>query len=96
SESGPFPKENQCPIRTRLELLVPPDVQLPALLDADSDRPHEEHSASLMAVLVQFLVPVLNATSSLERLRTSDVGRKLLARSLVKPAAQRLLDATEE
>jgi hypothetical protein len=92
SELGPFPKENQCPIRTRLELLVAPDVDLPGLLDADSKLPVPEHAAALRRVLDEYLTPVLAATSSLEQLRTSEAGKNLIDHSLIKPAARRLID----
>jgi hypothetical protein len=85
------PKEPQCHIRTRLSRLVPPqdEPRLEQLLDLDAEAPDRE--GELMELLRTRLLPIVEATQTLEQLRTGP-GRAVLKAALVTGPAQRLLD----
>jgi hypothetical protein len=85
------PKENQCHIRTRLSRLLTTDeaAALERLLDLDEDISDRE--VELIEMLRTHLLPLLDATATLDELRTS--GRGLTENSLVTGPAQQLLAA---
>jgi Domain of unknown function (DUF4304) len=89
------PKEKDCPIRTRFDRVVPSTVEhrVNDLFDlqfsiADSDRRDE-----LLELLRSELVPLMDAASTLEGLRSGQ-GRELVRKSEVNDAAARELLAT--
>ena len=86
------PKDHQCPIRTRLDNLVPADKEagLTTLLDLESPVDDELRREELLALLRSVLLPLLDTTSTLEGLRAA-AGQRLVGVSLVAGDAQRLL-----
>jgi Domain of unknown function (DUF4304) len=85
------PKEPQCHIRTRLSRLVPPEdeAHLDQLLDLDAGVADRERE--LLEFLRTRLLPLVDATATLEQLRT-EPGHALLKSALVVGPAQRLLE----
>jgi hypothetical protein len=83
------PKENQCHVRTRLARLLAADeaAALERLLDLDKEAVDRE--GELGELLRGRLLPLLDATGTLEDLRTS--GRPLLEASLITGPAQQLI-----
>lgn len=88
------PKENKCQIRTRLTRLVPADLEkrLTALLDLDSDLDEASRHEELLGLLRERLLPLMEASSSLQSLRSGD-GQLLIQKSLVTGPGQQLLAA---
>ena len=89
------PKPPQCHIQTRLERLVPPTLEdrLTALLDLDSPIDEEVRHEELLALFREHLLPVMDAASTLDGLRSGD-GQRFIKASLVDGDGQRLLAAT--
>lgn len=89
------PKENKCHVRTRLTRLVPEEFEgrVEALFDLDINIDETTRRKELSAVLREHLLPVVEAVSSLDGLR-SGAGQRLIQRSLVTGPAQRLLQGT--
>ncbi len=86
------PKEHHCHVRTRLDDLVPPAMEgrLTELLDLESLIDEETRREELLALLREHLLPLMEASSTLEGLRSGD-GQRLINASLVTGLAQRLL-----
>ncbi|TFC22108.1 DUF4304 domain-containing protein [Cryobacterium sp. MDB1-18-2] len=86
------PKENKCQIRTRLTRLLPADLEkrLTELLDLDSDLDQMSRKEGLLDLLREHLLPLMEASSSLEGLRSGD-GQDLIRKSLVTGPGQKLL-----
>jgi hypothetical protein len=86
------PKENKCPVRTRLNELLPDslDQRVDKLLDLDYPMDDESRRGELGSLLQEHLLPVVKAAASLEGLMAG-AGRHLVERSLVTGSAQRLL-----
>jgi hypothetical protein len=88
------PKPSHCHIQTRLERLVPPALEerLTALLDLDSLIDDEARHDELLSLLREYLLPTMEAASTLEGLRSGD-GQRFVNASLVDGDGQRLLAA---
>ena len=86
------PKENKCQIRTRLTRLVPADLEkrLTELLDLDSDVDEQSRREELLGVLREHLLPRMQASLSLESLRSGE-GQQLIRKSLITGPGQQLL-----
>jgi Domain of unknown function (DUF4304) len=84
------PKEPHCHIRTRLSRLVPPadEARLDELLDLELDVADRERE--LTEFLHANLLPSVEATGTLEQLRTWP-GHTVVEAALVTGGAQRLL-----
>ena len=89
---GEAPKEHDCHVRTRLDDLVPRDCEhrLTALLDLESPIDDVARREELLALLNSTLLPLADASATLEGLRSVD-GERLINASLVEGDAQRLL-----
>jgi hypothetical protein len=88
------PRENKCQIRTRLTRLVPADLEqrLTQLLDLDKEMDEQARRAELRGVLDEHLFPLMQASGSLDGLRSVE-GQRLLKKSLVNGAGHKLLGA---
>jgi hypothetical protein len=86
------PKVNKCQIQTRLGQLVPAGLEkrLTELLDLDCDVEDMVRRTELLDLFRQHLLPLLEASSSLESLRSGD-GVELIQKSLVTGPGQQLL-----
>lgn len=85
-----FPKEQACHIRTRLGELVSDPERLAGLLDLERLGDGSQRVAELNLELTTTLSRVVEGTGSLEALR-SELGDRVLVRSLVTGPAQRLI-----
>lgn len=90
------PKPSHCHIQTRLERLVPAarEEQLTRLLDLDAPGDEGARHEELLALLRAHLLPVMEAASTLEGLRSGE-GQRFVKASLVDGDGQRLLSAGE-
>jgi Domain of unknown function (DUF4304) len=90
------PKENHCHVRTRLDDLVPTEVEprLTQLLDITTSISEQQRREELLAVLNDHLLPLLRASATLKDLQSGD-GKQVVARSLVTGPAQTLLLADQ-
>lgn len=90
--SADAPKPSQCQIQTRLEELLPPDLEerLTALLDLDSAIEDDARREELLGLLHQYVLPLMEASSTLEGLRSGE-GQRFVKASLVDGDGQRLL-----
>ncbi len=79
------PKPAQCHVQTRLERLVPSELEerLTALLDLDSPIDDDTRREKLLALLGEHLLPLVEASSTLESLRSGAAGQRLIRASLV-------------
>jgi hypothetical protein len=93
-EIGPAdaPKPSHCQLQTRLARLVPQSLEqrLTELLDLEVPIDDETRHAQLLALLREYLDPVMTATATLAALRSSE-GRQFVQASLVNAAGLRLL-----
>jgi hypothetical protein len=89
------PKENKCPVRTRLNELLPDllDQRVDELLDLNYAMDDESRREELEILLQAHLLPAVEASSTLAGLGAG-AGRHLIERSLVTGPAQRLLGLT--
>lgn len=94
-EEAAFPEEQQCHIRTRLSSLVPQGEErhLSDLLDLDSNLTDDARAEQLAEALGRWLRPAVDATATVESLR-SPAGAQVLSSSLVRASAQEFLTAT--
>lgn len=88
-----FPKEHACHIRTRLGELVGDPERLTQLLDLEHPLSEVERESELSRLLSAELGWLVEATDSIEALRSDD-GTRFRDRSLVTGPAQRLLAET--
>lgn len=88
------PKPSHCHIQTRLGRLVPSEQEerLSALLSMDSPIDDGTRAAELDELLRECLLPILDAASTLEGLRSA-AGQHFIQRSLVDADGQRVLAA---
>ncbi len=88
------PKTPQCHVQTRLDGLVPPALEerLTALLDLGSPIDEKARREELLALLRAHLLPLMQASLSLESLR-SGAGQELVRKSLVTGPGQQVLAA---
>lgn len=86
------PKPSHCHIQTRLERLVPEalEEQLVRLLDLDAPPDEGGRPEALLALLRAQLLPVMEASSTLDGLRSGG-GQRFVEVSLVDGDGQRLL-----
>lgn len=93
--SADAPKPSHCHIQTRLEALVPAELQkrLEALLDLESPIEDNARHDELLALVDQHLLPLMEAAATLESLR-SGAGQRFVEASLVDGDGQRLLAAS--
>ena len=86
------PKESKCPVRTRLNELLPDslDQRVDELLDLNYAMDDESRRGELESLLQEHLFPAVKAASTLDGLRAG-AGRHLVERSLATGPAQRLL-----
>lgn len=88
------PREHACHVRTRLSRLVgDSESELAALLDLDTLRADSDRRTALASFLDKHLVPVLDASVSVDVLRTT-VGRRLIEASLVSGPARAFLGSS--
>lgn len=85
------PKENECHVRSRLAQLVPYELEerVNELFDLDSPMDDATHRDELLTMLRRQLLPLMDSSTTVERLRSGD-GQRLIERSLVTGPAQRL------
>jgi hypothetical protein len=84
------PRENHCHLRTRLTQLVPDPNVVDDVLTVSSGLSGEERGRRLRELLDQHLSPILDATGTLEELKTSREG--FLSRFLIARVALPFLD----
>lgn len=85
------PKEQTCHVRTRLSRLVgTEESHLSKLLNLEEPLSEDERCAALMDFLLSYLKPVLDATVSVESLRTPE-GKSVVNLSLVSGPARHIL-----
>jgi len=86
------PKDAHCQIRTRLDRLVPAAAEhrVNDLLDLQFPMEDDDRAAELLGVLRAELLPVLDASSTLDGLR-SGVGSVVIRLSMVNDEAREVL-----
>ena len=86
-----FPKEHKCHVRTRLDNLVPRDRErrVAELFDLEAEM-EEGARRDELTTLLRSILPMLDASATLEGLRSGD-GERLIKASLVRGPAQQLL-----
>ena len=91
------PRPTDCHLQTRLELLVSENdrPRLEALLDLDEGMRDESRHDALLSALEDWLLPFIEAGSSLSNLTTPN-GQRLLKKSLLNRDGQPFLGAALE
>ena len=87
------PKENKCHIRTRVEDLLPLHLgsRISGLLDMQTEIDDLTRHVDLLALLNQFLLPIVQRCSSVNDLR-SGIGLQFVNQSLVNGPALKILE----